>query len=158
MANTKEKEGKFKRFWRDWKGKIWFFINMFFTIIYLVWRIFFTIPFEYGIVSIVAGFSLLIVEVLGMVEAFVHYANMYTVEGYDLPEVPLDMYPHVDVFIATYSEEPALLYKTINGCKYMDYPDKSKVHIYLCDDNRRPEMRALAAKMGVNYLDREDKV
>ena len=101
---------------------------MFFTIIYLVWRIFFTIPFEYGIVSIVAGFALLIVEVLGMVEAFVHYANMYSVKGYDLPEVPLDMYPHVDVFIATYSEEPALLYKTINGCKYMDYPDKSKVH------------------------------
>jgi len=156
VGNTKEKEGKFKRFWRDWKGKIWFFINMFFTIIYLVWRIFFTIPFEYGIVSIVAGFALLIVEVLGMVEAFVHYANMYSVKGYDLPEVPLDMYPHVDVFIATYSEEPALLYKTINGCKYMDYPDKSKVHIYLCDDNRRPEMRALAAKMGVNYLDRED--
>lgn len=156
MTDTRVKKGKFREFWCDWKGKIWFLINMFFTIIYLVWRIFFTIPFEYGIISIVAGFSLLIVEVLGMVEAFVHYANMYSVKGYELPQVPLDAYPHVDVFIATYSEEPALLYKTINGCKHMEYPDKSKVHIYLCDDNRRSEMRALAAKMGVNYLDRPD--
>ena len=156
MSNTKGKKGKFKEFWHNWKGKIWFLINMFFTIMYLCWRIFFTIPFEYGIVSIVAGFTLLIVEVLGMVEAFVHFANMYSVNGYELPKVPMEMYPDVDIFIATYSEEPALLYKTINGCKYMEYPDKSKVHIYLCDDNRRPEMRALAAKMGVNYLDRED--
>lgn len=154
MDNRKEKEGKFRRFWLEWRGKSWFLVNMFFTIMYLIWRIFFTIPFEHGIVSIVAGFALLIVEVLGMVEAFVHYANMHFVQDYELPKVPLDMYPHVDVFIATYSEEPALLYKTINGCLHMEYPDKSKVHIYLCDDNRRPEMRALADKMGVHYLDR----
>lgn len=156
MLNSKKEGGKFRQFFHDWKGKSWFLVNMFFTIMYLIWRLFFTIPFEYGIVSIVAGFSLLIVEVLGMVEAFVHYVNMYSVKGYELPVVPLDMYPDVDVFIATYSEEPSLLYKTINGCKYMEYPDKSKVHIYLCDDNRRPEMRALAEKMGVNYLDREN--
>ncbi len=149
-------ENKFKDFLQDYKGKIWFFINMILTLLYLTWRIFFTIPFEYGMVSIIAGITLLVVEVLGMVEAFIHYANMYSVKGYALPKVPLDAFPHVDVFIATYSEECSLLYKTINGCKHMEYPDKSKVHIYLCDDNRRPEMRALAAKMGINYLDREN--
>ena len=73
-------------------------------------------------------------EALGMVEAFIHFANMYSVRGYECPEVPLDMFPDVDVFIATYSEECSLLYKTINGCKHMEYPDKSKVHIYLCDN------------------------
>lgn len=156
MTSSKGEKGKFRQFWHDWKGKGWFLVNMFFTIMYLVWRVFFTIPFEYGVVSIVAGFALLIVEVLGMVEAFVHYANMYSVKGYELPVVPLELYPEVDVFIATYSEEADLLYKTVNGCKYMEYPDKSKVHIYLCDDNRRPEIRALAEKLGVNYLDRED--
>ena len=146
----------FREFFHQWKGRIWFLINMFCTIIYLVWRIFFTIPFEYGIVSIVAGIALLIVEALGMVESFVHYANMSSVKGYKLPNVPKELYPDVDIFIATYSEEPKLLYKTINGCKHMKYPDKSKVHIYLCDDNRRPEMRELAEKLGVNYLDRPD--
>lgn len=145
-----------REFLHNSKDKIWFLINMFCTIAYLIWRVFFTIPFGYGAVSVVAGVALLIVEVLGMVEAFIHYANMYSVKDYELPVVPEDAYPDVDVFISTYSEEPRLLYKTINGCKHMRYPDKRKVHIYLCDDNRRPEMRALAERMGVNYLDRPD--
>lgn len=34
----------------------------------------------------------------------------------------------------------------------MDYPDKSKVHIYLCDDNNRPEIAKLARDMGVGYF------
>ncbi|MDE7432830.1 MAG: glycosyltransferase, partial [Lachnospiraceae bacterium] len=141
----------------NWKGKIWFLLNMFFTIVYLIWRMFFTIPFEYGIVSVVAGISLLVVEVLGMVEAFVHYANMYSVEDYPFPEdVPYDQFPDVDIFVATYSEEVDLLYKTLRGCTRMKYPDPNKVHIYLCDDGRRPEMRALAERLGVHYLDRED--
>lgn len=147
---------KVKIFFGEWRGRIWFLLNMFCSIIYLFWRIFFTIPFEYGIISIVAGISLLIVEALGMVEAFVHYVNMSYVHGYALPQVPEEMFPDVDIFIATYSEDPKLLYKTINGCKHIHYPDKKKVHIYLCDDNRRPEMRALAERMGVNYLDRPD--
>lgn len=138
------------------KTKIWFIVNMFFTVVYLLWRFFFTIPFGYGVVSITAGVALLVVEALGMVEAFVHYMNMNSTRHYELPDVPEDRYPHVDVFIATYSEEPSLLRKTINGCLHMEYPDRSKVHIYLCDDNRRPEMRALAEEMGVNYLDRPD--
>lgn len=146
-----------KSFFHNWKGKLWFVLNMFCTIAYLVWRIFFTIPFEYGVVSVAAGIGLLIVEILGMVEAFVHYANMYSVEDYPFPEnLPLDQFPDVDVFIATYSEDTALLYKTIHGCKMMKYPDRSKVHIYLCDDGHRVEMKELARKMGVHYLDRED--
>ena len=136
--------------------KMWFMINILFTVIYLVWRMFFTIPIEYGAISVIAGISLLVVEVLGMAEALVHYNNMYSVESYPLPEVRRERFPHVDIFIATYSEETSLLYKTVNGCLHMDYPDKSKVHIYLCDDNRRPEMRALAGKMGIHYLERED--
>ena len=56
-----------KRFLKDWRGKVWFLINMFCTTIYLLWRFFFTIPFEYGLVSTIAGVALLVVEVLGMV-------------------------------------------------------------------------------------------
>lgn len=138
------------------KTKFWFTINIFFTIVYLVWRFFFTIPFGYGIFSVTIGIALLVVEALGMVEAFIHYINMNASRKYEMPIVPEELYPDVDVFVATYSEEPELLKKTLNGCVHMEYPDKSKVHIYLCDDNRRPEMRALAAEMGVNYLDRPD--
>ena len=145
-----------KKFVHNIKGKIWLIINMFFTIIYLTWRTFFTIPLEYGLISTIAGISLLVVEALGMVEALIHYMNMYSVENYPLPQVPEELYPEVDVFIATYSEDVKLLYKTVNGCLHMEYPDKEKVHIYLCDDNRRTEIREMASKMGINYLDRPD--
>lgn len=40
----------------------------------------------------------------------------------------------------------------------MDYPDRSKVHIYLCDDSNRPEMRELAAHMGIRYLTRTEHI
>lgn len=147
---------KIKLFLADHARKIWFVLNAFCMITYLLWRMFFTIPFGYGLISMIAGIGLPVVEVLGMVEAFVHYFNMYNVRDYPLPEVPEELFPHVDVFISTYNEEPELLTKTILGCKRMDYPDLSKVHIYLCDDGHRPEMRLLAARLGVNYLDRED--
>lgn len=138
------------------KNKTWLILNVILTCIYLWWRAVYTLPLEYGIVSIIAGVSLFVVELLGAFEASVHYFNMHNIENYELPQVPEEKFPHVDVFIATYSEPSKLLHKTINGCLHMDYPDKSKVHIYLCDDSRRPEIKELAAKMGVNYLDRED--
>lgn len=156
MIIAKTNAKKIASFLSSSKGRIWFFVNMFFTILYLVWRIFFTIPFGFGAISVIAGVTLLVVEALGMVEAFVHYANMSSNKSYQLPNVEGEEFPDVDIFIATYSEEVDLLYKTINGCKYMEYPDLEKVHIYLCDDNRRPEMRKLAKEMGVHYLDRPD--
>ena len=65
-------------------------------------------------------------------------------------------YPEVDVFIATHNEPVELLYKTVNGCLNMDYPDKKKVHIYICDDANRPEMKALAEQLGVGYFGLEN--
>lgn len=138
------------------RNRAWFFLNILFTVIYLYWRLMYTVPLSSGLVSMVAGITLMSIELIGAVEAFIHYWNMYTVQNYPLPEVPKNEFPHVDVFIATYNESNDILYKTINGCLHMDYPDKEKVHIYVCDDNRRPEVRELAEKMGVNYLDRPD--
>lgn len=150
------KDGSFFHFLKVWKNKSWFFINIFFTVMYLVWRVFFTIPLESGWISIAAGVGLLIIEILGMVEAFVHFANMYSVQNYPLPEAPLERFPHVDILVPTYNESTYILYKTINACKHLKYPDKTKLHIYLCDDGRRDSMRELAQQMGVHYLRRED--
>lgn len=138
------------------KNRAWLIFNIGWTIIYLIWRTLYTVPLHDGIISAVAGISLLVVEIVGMFKAFVHYFNMHRIENHPVPVVPLEEYPDVDVFIATYNEPTELLYKTINGCVHMDYPDKSKVHIYICDDGRRAEVRQLAEQMHVNYLDRED--
>ena len=138
------------------RNRAWLFFNIAWTLVYLWWRTFYTVPTEYGWVSTFAGVSLLVVEILGMLEAFVHYFNMHKIENYEVPIVPEEEYPEVDVFIATYNEPADLLYKTVNGCVHMDYPDKKKVHIYLCDDGKRQEIRELAEQMGVGYIDRED--
>lgn len=144
-----------KNFFKDWGHRGWFVLNIFCTVVYLMWRIFFTIPFGYGFLSVFFGVALLIVETLGMVEALVHYANMYNTRDYKKPDVPLELFPDVDVFISTYNEDVVLLAKTICACKRMDYPDKNKVHIYLCDDGHRESMKRLAAQLKVNYLDRD---
>lgn len=127
------------------------------TIIYLIWRTFFTIPFGDGAISTISAITLLIVEILGMFEAAIHYYSMSEITYPIRPEVDGSLFPDVDVFIATYNEPKELLYKTINGCINMDYPDKSKVHIYICDDGNREEIKSLADHMKINYLTRTDR-
>lgn len=137
-------------------AKFCLFISVFFTIIYIAWRILYSVPLQSGPLAIAMNIMLLIVEVLGFIESLVLYRNLFGKREHPLPTIPDDAWPDVDIFIATYNEPTDLLYKTINGCKHLKYPDKSKVHIWVCDDNRRPQMRELAEKMGVGYFDRPD--
>ena len=148
-----EKSGEKKQ--RSWAVTSVLLISAFFMLLYLTWRIFFTIPYRYGILSLIASVLLLIVEVLGAIDSFTHYKNMGKIVEYPLPEVPEDQFPDVDIFVSTYTETTELLRKTLFACQRMDYPDKAKVHIYLCDDGHREEMEALAGELGVNYLKRD---
>jgi cellulose synthase (UDP-forming) len=126
------------------------------SVIYLIWRIFFTIPFGYGALAVGCGIYLLIVEIIGFFESAIHYYSMSNIQYPKRPEVDEALFPHVDIFVATYNEPVDLLYKTINGCINMDYPDKSKIHIYICDDSDREEMKELARQMNVNHLGRKN--
>lgn len=134
------------------RTKLLLAISMVASVIYLGWRIFFTIPMDYGLVSLIAGIFLVVAETIGVIEAFSHYRNLQGRKIPDLPSIPDNWYPEVDVLIATHNEPEDVLYATINGCKHMKYPDLSKVHIWVCDDMDRPGMRQLAEKMGVGYF------
>lgn len=139
---------------KQFLGDLFLFLSTFCTLIYLCWRFTCSIPYAYGWIAIVGSCILLAIEVLGFIESLIHYSGMLKLREHPLPEIADTDYPDVDIFISTYNEPPELLRKTIVGCKHMDYPDRSKVHIYLCDDNRRSEMRELAEELGVNYFDR----
>ena len=128
-----------------------FWVVFIVSFIYILWRLIFTLPLDYGIVSVVMGVLLWVCETQTIIETFTHFNNARNVKIPEMPIITDDMYPEVDVFIATHNESTELLYKTLNGCKYMQYPDKSKIHIHLCDDNNRPEMKKLAEDMGVHY-------
>ncbi|MCR5672806.1 MAG: cellulase family glycosylhydrolase [Lachnospiraceae bacterium] len=130
--------------------------SVFFTLMYMIWRIRFSIPERSGVLAAGGNLLLLAVEILGFFESLVLYQNLMGLRRHPVPVIEEDEYPDVDIFIATYNEPCDLLRKTINGCVHLKYPDRNKVHIWLCDDNRRSEMRLLAEKMHVGYFDRPD--
>lgn len=141
---------------KNFKSVLFFRITTLISLIYIVWRIFFTVPTEYGIVSFIFGLLLVVSEAVGIFEEYEHYQSVAKKAVPVMPKMRPEDYPDVDVFIATHNESTDLLYKTVNGCTYMDYPDKSKVHIYICDDANRPEMKALAERLGVGYFGLEN--
>ena len=69
--------------------------------------------------------------------------------------LPHDTLPDVDVWIATYDEEWAILEKTIIGALALDWPP-DKLHIVVLDDSRRDWLRDKCALLGVGYLRRAD--
>ena len=140
------------------KRNRWFIATIVFLSVYLIWRIFFTLPWREGILQTAAGIALAVAETvtsLGMMELMV---NRMKSSGHEipLPDVSADRFPDVDVFIATHNESAKLLYKTINACTFLEYPDPDKVHIYVCDDGDREEIRELAEHLGVGYLGLSD--
>lgn len=134
--------------------RVWIWLAILSMTVYILWRCFFTLPDRkvYGTLALVCGICLLAAEVISALEALMHYLDMHNMRLPEKPEVPLDLYPEVDVLIATHDESVSLLYKTVNGCKHMRYPNPGKVHIYLCDDGNRPEAAALAKELGVGYF------
>lgn len=120
---------------------------------YLIWRLFFTLPFSYGSLSIMLGVILFLCEFLSGAQAIINYLSLVVSPvTLERPDIPDSWYPDIDVFIATHNEDVNLLYNTLNACLYLDYPDKSKVHIHVCDDGNRPEVKDLADRLGVNYI------
>jgi len=122
------------------------------TLLYIGWRTLFTLPLEFGFVSIAAGLFLLISEFLSALQALDKYGGLSYKDDPELPAIPDSWYPDMDVLITTHNESRDLLYKTVNACTYLNYPDKSKIHIYICDDNDRPEIAELAVELNVGYF------
>ncbi len=134
----------------------WLIVYLLLSTLYLIWRVFFTIPLDYGFWAIIFGVILLVTECLGMFDFLVHFIGITRLVVPAKPELEEDVvYPEVDVFIATYNEPWEILYKTVIGCKNMYYPDKSKVHIYVLDDGRRDEIKKLCQQVSVGYITRE---
>ncbi len=65
----------------------------------------------------------------------------------------LDVLPRVDVLVATYNEEEAILARTIVGALGIDFPG---MRVWVLDDGRRSWLEALCATKGAHYLTRPD--
>ncbi len=136
--------------------KLCLILSIYCTLVYLCWRAACSVPTQAGAAAVTGNLLLLLVELLGFAESLILYRSLLGLRQHPLPDIPGDAWPEVDVFIATYNEPAELLRRTVNGCRHMKYPEPGKVHIWLCDDDRRPQIRALAEEMGVGYFDRPD--
>ena len=136
------------------KKTIFFIVTSILMTIYLLWRVFFTLPFQEGILQVIFGILLIVAETITVFTTFELYYRKIKSDNYqlDLPDIQDEDYPDIDVFIATHNESCDLLYKTANACTYMDYPDTNKVHIYFCDDGNRNEVHELAKSLNIGYL------
>lgn len=126
------------------------------TVFYLSWRILRTIPWDDSLFSIIFGLLLWFSELISSLTAYIIIWNKQKNSQLEKPVILDQDYPDIDVLIATHNEDVDLLYKTVNACTYMDYPDKKKVHIYICDDTNRPEVADLARKFNVSYFGLSD--
>lgn len=126
------------------------------SLFYLSWRLIMTIPWHDSWFALIFGVLLWGSELVSSITAFIITSNKHKDFKLEKPEIAPERYPDVDVLIATHNEDPDLLYKRVNACTYMHYPDKSKVHIYVCDDTDRPEVAALAKELGVGYFGLSD--
>lgn len=134
-----------------WTKQIIYALTIISTLVYLIWRLFFTLPWGSSFWILLFAILLLLSEFISNFTAFVLIWNKQQVVQIDKPIVMPNEFPDIDVLIATHNEHPDLLAKTVNACTYMKYPNKSKVHIYISDDMNRPEIRALAQKYHVHY-------
>ena len=120
-------------------------ISIVVTLYYLIWRLGTFNPEARVFSAILYG-----AEAYGFISTLMYIFTVWKPTQRDVLPPPPGL--SVDVFIPTLNEEPELLRKTIHGCLSMAYPHKT----YILDDGKRPEVRALAAEMGCEYLERPD--
>jgi cellulose synthase (UDP-forming) len=132
--------------------KILFIASTLVSSVYVAWRVFFTLPANFGPVAFAFGAMLIVTEAVAVLELALEFWQFMRSAEPELPEIPDGDFPHVDVLIATHDESPELLYKTINACTRLRYPDAEKVHVFVCDDSDRPAAAALAKSFGVGYF------
>lgn len=135
-----------------------FVVTAVLMVIYLLWRLLFTLPLDQGIPQMVFAVVLLIAETVTTLTTFeLYYRKIKADSGrLSMPQILPRDYPDVDVVIATHNEPVDVLFKTANACTYMEYPDRSRVHIYFADDGCREEVAELAVKLCVGYIPCED--
>ena len=127
------------------------------TVVYIVYRAFYTLPIHLGIVGLICSIAILLLEIWESFDFLIYYFNILSVNK-KTQKTPVvedeNLYPDVDVLVATINEGEGIIRNTVEACINMNYPNKSKVHIYVCDDGNRANIKKMAESLGVNYITR----
>ncbi|MEO1593530.1 MAG: glycosyltransferase, partial [Cyanobacteria bacterium J06632_22] len=144
---------------RHWSRLVVISILLVLVIRYVLWRSLSTLNLDTPANGI-ASLLLFTMEMLGLGTSIIQLCLLLRVRDrqqqanhMQVAVTEGEFIPSVDVFIPTYDEPAFILRRTVMGCQAMRYPRKT---VYLLDDTRRPEIQALAAELGCNYLTRSD--
>jgi len=143
------------------KKKIIYILAIALSVLYLLWRVFFTIPWHAHIFTLIFALLLVGSELISNFTAYVLiiFRIMQSKKNHSLeiPKFdPTQPVPDIDILIVTHNEDVDLLRKTVNAATFMRYPDKNKVHVVICDDGCRDEVKKLAAEYHVGYVKMEN--
>lgn len=117
-----------------------------YLVYYLVWRASETL----NPAALAFSLVLLAADAQGIVSFFLFAFMTWNLET--RPPFRLAAGLTVDVFMPTFNEPVEVLEATLTGCAGITYPHTT----YVLDDGRRPEVEALAARLGCRYLTRPD--
>ncbi|WP_225436241.1 glycosyltransferase family 2 protein [Lacticaseibacillus manihotivorans] len=144
------------------KKRFVYILALVLSVIYLLWRVFFTIPWHAHLFVLIFALLLVTSELFSNFTAFILIAlRMLNFnkqqQRLKVPDfAPAIDLPAVDILICTHNEDVDLLRKTINAATFIKYPDRRKVTIVLCDDGNRPEAAALAKEYHIRYIGMTD--
>jgi cellulose synthase (UDP-forming) len=126
---------------------------------YLIWRIS-SLPALEGVFGSLWPWAFFLMELMTLTYEVWTYVVMIRrsdhrleADRYECRLRATDGVPTVDVFIATYNEELAILNRTIRAALQLDYP-RHLLRIIVGDDGARHELQNLALELGVDYLAR----
>lgn len=135
--------------------KFLIFFSITSTLIYLLWRTFYTVP-KLNILSLILGTILLTAEWIGFFQSCVYKWLFWSNKKVEyIPIEKFEKLPTVDIFIVTYNESLDILRKTVSACKKIDYPE-NLFNVYVCDDGRRAEVKELCDEYKAHYIGRND--
>lgn len=142
---------------------------------YLAWRVY-SLPLDVSPIDSFFAILLLTAELYGSAVLLIgFFVNARALNRKVVP-LPADksVLPTIDVYIPTYSEDMSIVLPTLVGATNMEYPDMSKVRIFVLDDGHprslkmvenSPEAIALrersealkqaCSKYGATYITRE---
>lgn len=113
---------------------------------------------------------LVLAETFGYIGLIVFTINIWKTQDTPLEPPPKslrDLYPDpdvidrpvsVDIYIATYNEDPELVRLSITDAKGIKYPHHIDTNIHVLDDGKRPEMKKVADEEGVGYITRDNNI
>jgi cellulose synthase (UDP-forming) len=129
-------------------------LSVLFSVRYLVWRTLHTLNHD-RLPQFIASTLLLGSEISGEIASLLFFLRIRKGATTEIPSPPLDpgAIPSVDIFVAIHSEPLEILYQTLVAANAIDYPEIKK-RIYALDDGPRPEVMAMAQKLGCYYLTR----